>query len=160
LAIIESAESRSAQHSQWKRDNGGAYNGRLEALAYSLSSKGHFRVDRLDTKKTAVDVQGVRFKKPNTAQQVKPQQNTSAVTGRIAYGKLTKKRNMQDMEVELLHRGVDQGDVPTGITDRKALLKELETKRLVEVGGMPQAEAEEQKAFLVLSSAEFKLTDD
>jgi len=135
------------------------YEVRFNQISYSLSTQGHFRQDRIDAKKTKVDNKGNKFKKQNISQQMKKQNKTLAVTGLIPYGKLVKARNMSDLEEELLFRGVPVDVLPDKISDRKDMLKQLESERLMMEIGMPEADAVDHKAFKKLSNAPFKLTD-
>ena len=75
--------------------------------------------------------------------------------GLVLYSKLTIALHMKDLEVELLHRGVTETDIPKGIRDRKKRLKDMEMER---VGSTDKATAE--KAFKPLSTAPFKLQSD
>ena len=68
---------------------------------------------------------------------------------------------MDDLETELLFRGVEEDEMPSKISERKDLLKQLETDRLLSEG-VPQQEAQAlaKKHFKKLSNAPFKLTDE
>jgi len=158
--LIQSAIDRSTPHVKWKREQiDMEYEVRFNQISYSLSTQGHFRQDRIDAKKTKVDNKGNKFKKQNISQQMKKQNKTLAVTGLIPYGKLVKARNMSDLEEELLFRGVPVDVLPDKISDRKDMLKQLESERLMMEIGMPEADAVDHKAFKKLSNAPFKLTD-
>ena len=66
---------------------------------------------------------------------------------------------MQDLEVELLFRGVPGDAVPASVTERKEMLKQLEVERLVLECGASEQTAVSHKAFKKQSSAPFRLTD-
>ena len=115
----------------------------------------------MEDKKERVDEQGIKYKKQNVSQRVKPQTKTAAVSGLIPYGKLVKKRNMDDLKSELMCRGVPEEQIiPASISERKELLKELEIRRLMEDERMIKTDAMKVKAFKILSDAPFKLNDD
>lgn len=159
--ILTNAYQRSDPHDRWRREQGPAYEyeARLATMSCALSSDGHFKTERVDAKKANVDDKGPKHKKPNMAQQTKKQYRTSAVTGLIPYGKLVKARNMQDLEVELLFRGVPDDAIPASVSDRKDMLKQLEFERLMSDCGMSEQDAIGHKAFKKQSSAPFRLTD-
>jgi len=160
LAILKSSVDRATPHEHWgKHQVDNAYDARLAQIQYSLQ-RGHFKNDRIEAKRNNVDELAPKYKRPNVAQQQKAQQLTPAVTGLIPYGKLVKKRNMEDLQDELLHRGVEPEDVPKSITDRKKMLQDLEMQRLLEAGMEQQAATEQSKKhFLKQSDAPFKLDD-
>jgi len=81
------------------------------------------------------------------------------VSGLVPYGKLVIKRNLEDLLVELLFRGAEDEDIPSNIKGRITLLKEYETRRLLEAENMSQCDAVKHKAFRKQSGASFKLTD-
>jgi len=122
---------------------------------------GHFEMDRIDAKKTRVEADGSKFKKQNVAQQTKQQQLQPAITGLIPYGKLVKARNMEDLRIEFLFRGVPEEEIPKKISDQKAKLKQLEFNRLLSFGMEGKAASEQaKKYFMKLSTAPFKLNAD
>jgi len=84
--------------------------------------------------------------------------SAAVVSGKTACSKLTRARNMEDLEMELVHRGVDK--VPSSITNRKNTLRKLEAERLIREHDMPPKEAANHKEFKPLSDAPFKLCDD
>ena len=61
---------------------------------------------------------------------------------------------MDDLEQELLFRGVAEEEIPAKVTEGKDLLRKLEIKRMMNAG-MPLKEAEDlaQKHFKKLSDA-------
>ena len=157
--LIKSAHNRSAPHEAMKEDQvNGECDNRFRFVSTCLTRRGHFSEIRAAKKRATVDERGPVFKKQNVAQQLRPQQQTPAVTGKVPYGKLVRARNMEDLAVELLHRGVD--DIPASITKRKDLLKKLEAERLVRECDMHPRDAAVHKEFKKLSDAPFKLTDD
>lgn len=164
LAIIQSARDRTDPHEQWMEEQEGRqHNQRFNVLLYTLSQQGHFKNERIDSKKLKVDEQGSKYKRQNRNQMAKQQHMTSAVTGLIPYSKVTKKRNMEDVVKEILHRQWQlnyQSPLPNTMPLRKDLLKKLETIRLIEEESMAVDAAAEHKSFLIQSDAEFKMTDD
>ena len=158
LGILLSASNRSDPHIEWERNQvENSYHDRLAQVHYSMK-QGHFRDARVDTKKSKIDESGIKFKRPNVAQQPKKQTLTSQVTGLIPYGKLTKTRNMLDLEEELLFRNVPIDELPTSVTERKAMLKNLEIERLT-AEGIREEDAANLKTFKPQSNAPFRLTD-
>jgi len=155
LAIIDSATERTQPHKEWIRlQHERKYDQRFNTLVYSLSKQGHFKNERIDTKMLKVDDQGSKYKKQNKHQVKKQQHMTHAVTGLIPYTKVTAKRNMEDIFVEIQFRQWQlnyQAPIPNKMPLRKELLHRLETIRLIE---------EEHKTFLIQSEAAFKLSDD
>jgi len=125
-----------------------------------LSSGGHYKSERIDSKKANVDEKGSKFKKQNLSQQLKAQCKTAAVSGLIPYGKLVKARNMVDLEIELIHRGVPEDVISDKISERKEMLKLLEMERLMMDCGMSEADALTHKEFKKQSNAPFKMTDN
>ena len=157
LGIMQSAIDRSDPHVQWKANQTDReYDARLAQVHYSMK-QGHFKNDRVGSKKSDIDDRGATFKRPNANQKPKQQTLTAAVTGLIPYGKLTKARNMLDLEEELLFRNVPIEEIPQSITDRKAMLKNLEIERLT-AEGVREEDAAKLKTFKKLSDAPFKLT--
>jgi len=137
------------------------YDSWFASTAYSLARMGHFEMDRIDAKKTRVEADGSKFKKQNVAQQTKQQQLQPAITGLIPYGKLVKARNMEDLRIEFLFRGVPEEEIPKKISDQKAKLKQLEFNRLLSFGMEGKAASEQaKKYFMKLSTAPFKLNAD
>ena len=159
--LIDSAFQRSDPHVKWRRNQGPdyEYEQRLNTISYSLSNAGHFKSERIDSKKAKVDDKGVKCKRQNVSQQTRKQCKTAAVTGLIPCGKLVKARNMLDLEEELLFRGVPMDAVPVGVTDRKDMLKQLEVERLMMDCGVSETDAVAHKEFKKLSNAPFKLSD-
>jgi len=138
-----------------------AYKTRFNAIEQAMTKPGHFKASRTTKKIAAFDRTSTRFKRPDVNQAPKPQHQTPAVTGLIPYGKLTKKRNLDDHKVELMFRGMPEDQAPKNITERKNALKKLKTKRLID-NGVDKAVAEEQakQHFMKQSTAPFKTTDD
>ena len=137
----------------------------FNSVEHAMTKAGHFQQQRINNKIATFDNQRETCKRQNVAQQVKPQQQTPAVTGLIPLGKIfqTKEGHMQGLQVELCHRGVPIVEVQRmKITERKNKLKELETNRLVEEETMtPQAAAERaKKYFKRLSTAEFQFVGE
>ena len=161
-AVINSALDRAGEHVRLMRNQvNNEHNSWFATTAYSLARTGHFEMERIDAKIARVDDQGVKFKKQNVAQQTKQQQLQPAITGLIPCGKLTKVRNMLDLEEELLFRDLPLAEIPASITERKAKLKQIEFNRLVAVGMEAKTAAEQSKKyFMKLSEAPFKLRDD
>jgi len=158
LAILESAIHRATPHCQWRADQvDRSYEARLAQVFYSMK-QGHFRDERIDTKKSKVNELGSKHKKPNVNQGLKKQTLTPAVTGLIPYGKLKKARNMLDLEEELLFRHVPIEEIPALFTHRKDMLQNLEIERLTEEG-CREEDAAALKTFKKQSEAEFKVTD-
>jgi len=158
LGIIQSAIDRAEPHNQWKANQDDRwYDARMAQVFYSMK-QGHFRDDRIDTKRAKVDDLGSKFKRPNIHQQPKQQTLTAAVTGLIPYGKLTKGRNMLDLEEELLFRHVPIEEIPALISERKDMLRHLEIERLT-AEGVREDDAARLKTFKKQSDAPFKLTD-
>jgi len=157
LAIIQSAIHRSDPHTQWikQQKDDQSYDARLAQVVYSMK-KGHFRNERIDTKKASVDARGSIFKKQNKHQQPKQQTLTAAVTGLIPYGRLVQSRHMDDLRIELLSRHVPEEEIPNSVTERKDMLRFFEIERLV-ADGMREEDAANLKTFKKLSNAPFKL---
>jgi len=129
--------------------------------ACALARMGHFEMDRIEAKKARVDSRGSTFKKPNVAQQTKPQQLQPAVAGLVPHSRLKKARNLDDLKVELPFRGMKDEEIPKSTSDRKSSLKQLEFKRLLAAGVEGEAAAEQAKqCFWKESTAPFKLNDD
>jgi len=144
----------------WKRNQvNNSHEARVATIQHALSTAGHFKIDRIEAKKTKVESQGAKHKKQNISQQTVRQFKTAAVTGLIPYGKLTKARNMLDLEEELLSRGVPIDVLPEKIGERKDMLKLLEMERLMDEVGMSEQDAIDHKAFKKLSNASFNLSD-
>ena len=164
LSIVKSASDRTRPHKEWIRaQHERKCDQRFNTLLCSLSQQGHFRNERVDNKMLSVDVQGSQFKKQNKNQQAKQQHMTSAVTGMIPCTKVTKKRNMEDIFMEIQFRLWQlnyQTPTPKTMPLRKDLLKRLETIRLVEEESMPVANANEHTVFVIQSEAQFKLSDE
>ena len=161
MALVNSSFDRAAPHEHWNKhqiDN--AHSARLAQVQCSLK-QGHFKHERIEAKKDNVESGGDKCKRPNVAQQVREQHQTAAVSGLVQFGKLVKARNMDDLKTELLHRGVANEAVPKSMTERKKMLQELESRRLVDEG-MDESKASEQakRFFKKQSSAPFKTTDD
>jgi len=157
LAIIDSTIDRSTPHLQWKKDQvDNSCDARIAQVCYSMK-QGHFRDERIETKKAKVDELGSKFKKPNIHQQRKQQTLTAAVTGLIPYDKLTNARNMLDLEEELLFRYVPIDEIPAKISKKKDMLKNLEIERLT-AEGVREDDASKLKTFKKQSDAPFKLT--
>jgi len=157
--LIESSKTRSSQHNLWQlNQEDRECNARHNQIRHSLA-KGHFKIDRVEAKRSVVDDIGSNYKKPNVAQQIKPQTKTYQVTGLVPCGKLVQARNMDDLRIELLHRGVEPQDVPPQVTARKDKLRILESERLIEEENMTAQDATKHKAFKKLSDAPFRLTD-
>lgn len=134
LAILQSAVDRSAPHEDWidtQVDH--SCDTRFDQVHYSLT-KGHFHDARVNTKRARVDNEGSKFKRQNVNQKQKKQTLAAAVTGLIPYGKLAKARNMLDLEEELLFRGIPIEEIPTTVSERKEMLKNLEIERLTDEG--------------------------
>jgi len=158
-ALIKSAMNRSEPHVTMKDEQtNGEYDNRFKFVATCLTRKGHFSEVRAAKTRATVDQKGPVYKKQNVAQQLRPQHQTPAVTGKIPYGKLVRKRNMNDLAMELAFRGVDQ--IPESITKRKDLLRKLEAERLISECGVETRDAATHKEFKKLSDAPFKLHDD
>jgi len=158
LAIQQSAVDRSKPHEDWiEAQVDHSYDARFNQVHYSMK-QGHFRDERVEAKKTKVDDQGSKFKKQNIHQKAKNQTLTAAVTGLIPHGKLTKTRNMLDLEEELLFRGINIDELPISVTERKDMLKNLEIERLTEEG-VREEDAAKLKHFKKQSNAAFRLTD-
>jgi len=160
VSILESARERATQHMELNRVQGDEYEARFNQVVYSLS-KGHYKVERIATKKANVDENGATFRKQNAAQQVRHQTLMPAVTGLMPYKKVTAKRNKADMWMEIRHRQWQinfQGPVQKGMKERKTFLRRMETIRLIEEGVAIGA-AVEHEAFLIQSEAEFRLSD-
>ena len=159
LAIIQSAIDRSEPHIDWiKGQAGNEYWQRYNQVHY-LMKQGHFRDDRIESKRAGVDERGATFKRPNVHQQLKAQTLTSTVTGLTPCGKLKKARNMLDLEEELLFRHIPVEEISPLFTERKDMLKCCEIERLVEEG-IREEDAANLKTFKKQSNAPFKLTDD
>ena len=159
-ALIESAKDRSSQHNLWQlNQEDHQHDARYNQMRYSLAG-GHSKHERAEQKRAVVDDTGSTFKKPNVHQQLKPQTKTYEVAGLIPHGMLVKARNMQDLEEELLFRGVKVEDLPEKVNDRKSKLKVLEAQRLVDQENMTTKDAAKHRAFKPLSAARFKLTDE
>jgi len=165
LSIIQSAKDRTEPHQQWidsqAEDN--KYDQRFNTLVHALSKQGHFKNERIDTKKLKVDEQGTKFKKQNKKQKEKQQHVTSAVSGLLPYTKVTKKRNMDDIVTEILHRQWQlnyHGPIPNTMPLRKDLLRRLETIRLIEEDAMAVDAAASHTSFIIQSDAEFRTTDE
>jgi len=159
LAILQSACAHAEPHVQWSRTQVDyACDSRLAAVHHSMK-QGHFKNDRVDTKKARVDREGSKCKKPNAAQSKQTQQTlAAAVTGLIPYGKLSKARNMLDLEEELLFRGIPVEEIPPLISERKEMLKHLEIERLT-AEGTKEDDAAKLKTFKKQSNAPFKTSD-
>ena len=158
-SLIETSKARSSQHNLWQvNQEDQQYDARYNQIRHSLAA-GHFKIERVAAKKSVVDDTGSNYKKPNVAQQIKPQTKTYQVTGLVPYGKLVQARNMDDLRIELLFRGVEERDIPTQVTARKDKLKVLESERLIEEENMTAQDATKHKAFKKLSDAPFRLTD-
>jgi len=133
----------------------------LNTVVHLLSQEGHFKTERIDAKKSKVDTQGSKFKRPNVTQQKEARQKPMpALTGLIAFSKLVQARNMLDLEEELLFRGVHIDAIPKSVSNRKKTLQDSETQRLTE-GGMDEDQAAEQgkQHFKKQSNAAFDLGD-
>jgi len=89
----------------------------------------------------------------------KEQDKTAAATGLVPYGKLVKKRNLEDLRVELEFRGLEPNGVPALTSERVKALKELETQRLIDQENLSRLDANKHKAFRIQSTALFKLID-
>jgi len=159
-ALIGSATARSTEHTLWQtnQEEDHEYDARFAQVSHALK-RGHFKQERIDAKLNKVEAKGSTFKAQNKAQQKKEQDKTAAVTGLIPYGKLVIKRNMDDLKVELEHRGVEPEDAPSKISKRIEALKELETQRLMDAENMSRMDASKHKAFCIQSGAAFKLRD-
>ena len=161
VALVKSAEQRARPHTVWKREQvDKQYDQQFNAVMYSLS-QGHFKQERIDFKKDNVDDKGSKCKKPNAVQQAGAvQQLMPAVTGLIPFGKLVKKRNLNDLKIELLYRNVPENQIPKSITERKNMLQDQECKRLIGEGvEQVVAMAQSKKHFKKQSAAPFKLVD-
>ena len=106
-ALIKSAEERARPHTVWRHQELDCEcSQRLDTVVHLLSQEGHFKMERIDAKKSKVDTQGSKFKRPNVTQQKEARQKPMpALTGLIAFSKLVQARNMLDLEEELLFRG-------------------------------------------------------
>jgi len=112
-----SAQARASQHNLWRlnqEDN--QCDARFNQIWHCLT-QGHFKSERIDAKEARVDDTGGKFKKPNVAQQMKPQTKMPETSGLVPCGKLVQSRNMNDLRIELLFRGVKEGDMPLLVTD-------------------------------------------
>jgi len=160
LAVLKSSVDRATPHEHWgKHQVDNAHDARLAQIQHSLQ-RGNFKNDRIKAKRNNVDELEPKCKRPNVAQQQKAQELTPAVTGLIPCDKLVKKRNMEDLQDKLLCCGVEPQDVPKSITDRKKMLQDLESQRLLDAGIEQQAATEQSKKhFLKQSDAPFKLTN-
>jgi len=126
----------------------------------ALMTNEHFKQERTTQKIVHFESTASKHKKQNKNQAMREQQKTPAVSGLTPCGKLTKARNMLDLEEELLFRGVPIDDVPKSITERKNQLKELESRRLMDVGvGSSVAKDQSKKLFVKQSNAPFRLSD-
>ena len=158
-ALIRSTRERSKPHEDLKKNQlNGECDERFQFVSACLAGQGHFSRVRAAKKRATVDDLGPVFKKQNVAQQMRPQRVMPAVTGKIPYSKIVRARNMKDLEIELLHRGLDV--IPASITKRKDELKKLEAARLVRDCNMERKDAANHKEFLPLSDAPFKTADD
>jgi len=159
LSLIESSKSRSSQHNLWQvNQEDHQYDARYNQIRHSLAG-GHFKVERVQAKKDVVNTTGFKYKKPNIAQQIRPQTKTYQVKGLVPYGKLVQARNMDDLRIELLFRGISEEDIPAKVSGGKEKLKLLECERLINEENMTAQDAAKHKAFKRLSEAPFELTE-
>jgi len=115
VTLLKSSVGRFKPHNNWiKNQDGNEHCQRLNQIHHSLTN-GHFREDhRIDDKKTTIDTEGIVCKKQNKSEQPKQQTITAAVRGfLVPFGKVVQKRNMDDLEIELLFRGMDEEEMPT-----------------------------------------------
>jgi len=157
VSIIESARARATQHMELHRDQGDEHLARFNQVVCSLS-KGHYKLERVEDKKTNVDTIGATCRKQNAAQRVKHQHLIPAVTGLTPHTRATQKRNKADMWMEIRHRQWQlnyQGPVQKGMKERKTFLQRMESIRLIEEQGMTAGDAVAHKSFLIQSEAEF-----
>jgi len=161
-ALIESAHQRTDPHERWLEEDP-LCKERFQRVATVLS-KEHYKEVRIQDKKNRVDASAHKFKKQNSAQQVKPQHQKPAVSGLIPLGKLYQNRDghMEGLEAELVHRGMSTEKVETlKIKARKDHLKRLETERRVRDDGLELSKAAEisKRHFRCLSGYEFIIVD-
>lgn len=162
--LTQSVVDRSTPHVQWKREQiDYAYEARFAQILHALSSQCHFKIEQIDSKKANGEDKGIKYKYQNISQKMqKERYKTTAVTCLIPYGKLVKARNMDDLRIELLTRGVlvPADLVPDSVTERKQMLKQLEAERLMMECGVPEADALAHAEFKKMLDAPFKLSDD
>jgi len=163
---VESAQERTEIHKHFiVTQHDRKHNQRFNNLLFTLSKQEHFKNEQNNAKKLKVDNTLTHCKKQNVHQQAKQQHVTMAVTGLISHSKETKKRNTDDMRMELRHRQWQlnyQGPLPKEMKERKELLKKLETTRLLGEEGLDVANAKKgaNKYLRMQSKVEFKMTDD
>jgi len=158
--MMNSAIERAQPHMYWIRNQvDRSYDARFNTVVYQMKN-GHFKQDRIDKKKDNVVEKGAVYKKQNAIQVRDEQQlQMPAVTGFVPYGKLTKARNMTDLEEELLFRHIPIEEIPSKVNERREMLRVLEFERLIEDEKIDEAEAMSKKVFKVLSGASFNLID-
>jgi len=165
MSLIQSSMQRSQPHVDWieEQNDDNEHDQRFNVIRYALK-QGHFKTERIDSKRATVDAKGSVYKQQNKAQTKEKQQHmTMAVTGLIPYSKVTKKRNMDDLVIEIKFRQQKlryATPIPASIDLRKKLLQRLEAIRLIEEDNFPTEQAYGNKAFSILSGAPFKLKDD
>jgi len=162
-AMLASTKQQSDQHVAWiedQSDDNECFQ-RFYTVRHALK-EGHFQEERIDQKKTRIDEQGIRHKKQNAAQQMKQQHLMPHISGLMPCSKITQKRNMNDVFVEIQFCQAQlkhQSPIPKAIKGQKELLQLLESIRLIEEECSPTDQARSNKAFKPMSSAPFKLTD-
>jgi len=161
LALINSARARSAPHAKWIEEQGddSLCDQRFNAVSCSLK-QGHFRDDRIEAKKTKVDEQGIKFKRPNVVQQTKQQTRMPGLTGLIPHSKIALKAFMDDMFAEIRCRQAKLQHcrpIPNQVKKRKEFLQLLKSIRLIEEDNLPVEQARGNKAFKKQSDVTFRL---
>jgi len=154
-ALMRSARDHYTTHQTLSAEDEGKYSETVESIIKSMR-KDPFKNERLGRLKEDAVNNSKKNRAENAIQRRRGVDQTTVMQGLVPYGKLVRKLHLQDLEVELLHRGCTQEEVnPMGIRDRIKRLKALEIER---VGNSNKDAAD--KAFMPLSAAQFSLRSD
>jgi hypothetical protein len=153
-ALMDSAQKQYERHVELKASQVD-YQVAVDAIATNMR-KDHYREERLEALKQTVVDKGATNKKANAIQKKTGVDRTNQMEGLVSYGKVYRRLHMDDLEVELLHRGCTAEVVKamTGIRERKDKLRQLEVARVKEQGGNIACA---EKAFTPLSTAPFQV---